>query len=271
MYEDEAETGKNIVTQDMLRLAICSDLRRNLLVNLNEGKKSLGDFRSCLNVSSTTAIHALKELEKNNLVFQEKDKSYALTNIGRMITLKLLDFSDATEVLKKYERFWLDHDMRGIPDQMLEKIGWLNGSNLIEDTATDIFKVHTNFIALLAGSKEIKGISSIYVPEFMILFNDLIINKKVDVELILTKEVLEKIDKTIINNIIIDKSLKFKLYITKEETRAAFTVTDYFFSLGLYHINGNYDYNRDLLSYDTKGIEWGKNLFEWYLQQSERI
>jgi len=238
---------------------------------LNENEKSLGDLRDGLKISSTTALHALKELEKSNLTFQRENKIYALTNIGRIMAMKLQDFSNAAEVMKKHERFWLDHDMSGIPDQLLEKIGWLIGSNLVEDTPTDIFKVHTNFVTLLTGAKEIKGISSIYVPEFMILFSDLIINKKVDVELILTKEVIEKIDKTIINNIISDKSLKFKLYITKEETRAAFTVTDYFFSLGLYYINRNYDYNRDLLSYERKGIEWGKRLFEWYLQKAERI
>jgi predicted transcriptional regulator len=255
---------------DLFHLAACSNLRRNILIFLNEHEKSLGDLRDGLKISSTTALHALKELEKSKLTFQNRNKNYGLTNIGRIITLELLDFSSAEEVLKKHERFWLEHDLSGIPDQMLGKIGWLNGSNLVEDTATDIFRVHTNFITLLAGAKEIKGISSIYVPEYMNLFSDLIINKNADVELILTKEVMEKIDKTIINNILSDKSFKFKLYMTKEETRAAFTVTDTFFSLGLYHNNGNYDYNRDLLSYEKKGIEWGKNLFEWYLQQAER-
>lgn len=258
-------------TLDLLHLTACSNLRKNILISLNEHEKSLGELREGLKISSTTALHALKELEKSKLTFQNRNKNYGLTNIGRIITLELLDFSSAEEVLKKHERFWLEHDLSGIPDQMLGKIGWLNGSNLVEDTATEIFKVHRNFITLLADAKEIKGISSIYLPEFMNLFVDLIINKKVDVELILTKEVIEKIDITLINNIISDKSLKFKLYITKEETRAAFTVTDYFFSLGLYHINGNYDYNRDLLSYEKKGLEWGKNLFEWYLQQAEKI
>jgi len=257
--------------RDMLHLTACSDLRRNILISLNEHDKSLRELREELKTSSTTALHALKELETSNLTFQTKNKNYGLTNIGRTLSLKLLDLISAVEVLKKHERFWLDHDMSGIPEHMLEKIGWLKSSNLIEDTATDIFKVHTNFITLLACAKEIKGISSIYVPEFMNLFSDLIINKKAEVELILTQEVIGKIDKSVINNIISDKSLKFKLYITREEVKAAFTVTDYFFSLGLYHFNGNYDYNRDLLSYDMKGIEWGKNLFEWYLKQAERI
>jgi len=263
--------NQNDKYQDIHRLAVCSDLRRNILYNLFEGNRSLGKLRDSLNISATTAIHALRDLEKGNLTYQDKNKNYALTNIGRIIAMKLRNFGNAAEVLNKHERFWLEHDMSGIPDQLLDKIEWLHGSNLTEDTATDIFKVHTNFINLLSRAKKIRGISSIFVPEFMTLFSDLIINKKVDVELILTKEVIEKIDETIINNIISDENLKFKLYITKEETKAAFTVTDYFFSLGLYHINGNYDYNRDLVSYERKGIDWGEKLFEWYLQRAERI
>ena len=258
-------------TRDMLHLTACSDLRRNILISMIEQDKSLGDLREGLKISSTTALHALKELEKNNLTFQQKNKNYALTNTGRIITLKLVDFSNAAEVMRKHERFWLEHDMSGIPDQLFERIGWLNGSNLVEDTATEIFKVHKNYLNLLSSVKKIKGISSIFVPEFMDVYHDLILNKKIDVELILTQEVAEKIDNKIINNIIGDKSLKLKLYITREKTKAAFTVTDYFFSLGLFHLNGNYDYNRDLLSFEKKGIEWGNSLFEWYLQKAERI
>jgi predicted transcriptional regulator len=258
-------------TRDMLHLTACSDLRRNILISLIEQDKSLGDLREGLEISSTTALHAIKELENNNLTFQQKNKNYALTNTGRIITLKLVDFRNAAEVLKKYERFWLEHDISGIPDQLFERIGWLLGSNLVEDTSTDIFKVHMNFMKLLSGARKIRGISSIYVPDYIELFPDLIINKKVDVELILTQEVLEKIDKKIINGIISDKSLNLKIYLTREGTQAAFTVTDYFFSLGLFHLNGNYDYNRDLLSFEKEGIEWGNSLFEWYLQKAERI
>jgi predicted transcriptional regulator len=255
--------------QDIHRLAVCSDLRRNILINLYEGEKSLGDLRDELKISSTTAIHALRELEKVGLTFQDANRKYALTNTGRITTLKLVDFSDAAEVLKKHERFWLEHDLSGIPEHMMERIGWLRDSTLTENTSTDIFKVHTNFINLLQGAKEIKGVSPIFHPEFMHLFEDLIINKKVDVELILTKEVMEKLDKAVIKKIYTCEDAKFKLYVT-EEAKAAFTVTDFFLSFGLFYADGTYDYNRDLVIYNKEGIEWGRDLYGWYLQQAER-
>lgn len=262
---------KKMDSRDLLRLVICSDLRKNLLTCLNEDKKSLGDLRNELNISSTTAIHALRELEKSNLAFQDRDKNYALTKIGRILTLKVADFSNAVDVLKKHERFWLDHDLTGIPEHLMEKIGWLNDSVLIKNTETEIFKVHSNFINLLKNSKEIKGVSPFLIPEVAVLFEELIFEKNIDFQLLLTREVYEKIDKEIIKNILADKNLKFKLYILKGNVKVAFTVTDYFLSLGFFQNDGSYDFSTDLLSYNKKAIDWGRELFEYYVNFSEKV
>jgi len=257
--------------QNTLRLAVCSDLRRSILITLKEDKKPLSELRDALGVSSTTAIHALRELERDNLVFQDEHRDYALTKIGEIIALKLTDFVNAIEVLKKHQDFWLTHDLTGIPPHLFEKIGWLRDSTIVKDTATDIFKSHSNFINLLGGAKEMKGVSSIFVPDYPHLFEELILKKKADVELIVTKEVLEKIDEEMLKEIFASKSSKLKLYITEENARANFTVTDYFLAIGLYRIDGTYDYSRDLVSYNKEAIGWGRKLFEWYLNKAEKI
>ena len=100
--------------------------------------------------------------------------------------------------LKKHEDFWLTHDLSGIPPHLLEKIGRLKDSTIFENTAVDIFKVHISFINLLASAKKIRGASSIFVPEYSTLLGELILKKKADVGLIVTKEVLEKIDQGIL-------------------------------------------------------------------------
>ena len=263
--------SKRSAIENTLRLAACSDLRRGILICLREGKKALSELRDELEISSTTAIHALRELGKDNLLFQDETRDYALTKIGEVIALKLTDFMDAIDVLKKHEDFWLTHDLSGIPQHLLDRIGALRDSTIVKDTATDIFKSHSNFINLLKNAKEIKGVSSIFVPDYPLLFEELILNKKVKVGLVVTKEVLGKIDEEIVKEIFTDKSSKFKLYITEENARANFTVTDYFMALGFYRIDGTYDYNRDLVGYDKKAIEWGKELFEWYLKRAERV
>ncbi len=252
------------------RLAVCSDLRKKIIIRLYYDKKPLGHLRDDLKINSTTAIHALKELEKYNITFQDNDKNYSLTNIGRVIAVKLLDFNDVAEVLEKYKEFWLEHDMSGIPEHLIEKIGWLKDSELVKDTEIDIFKVHSNFINLLKNAKEIRGVSSIYVPEFTSLFQELV-SKNVDVQLILSKEVLEIIDKPILNQLTTKGKPNFNMFVMNKNLKAAITVTDYFLSIGLFRVDGTYDYSNDLISYSKEAIAWGNGFFDHYAKLSEQI
>jgi predicted transcriptional regulator len=251
------------------RLVVCSDLRKEIIFTLYESQKSLGDIRDSLKISATTAIHALKELEKGNLTFQDKNKNYCLTNIGRIIAMKMLDFSNSAEVLNKHEKFWMEHDLSGIPEFFFDKIGSLKDSLVLKDTDTDIFKVHTNFINLLKNAKEIKGVSSIYVPEFVSLFEELN-HRNVDIQLVLTTEVLGKIDMTLLNKIDKNKS-NVKLFVMDKNIKAAITVTDSFFSLGLFRMDGTYDYSNDLVSQSQQAIAMGKEIFNHYVKLSKRI
>ena len=259
------------ITQKTLRLAACSDLRRGILVSLREGEKALSELRDALGISSTTAIHALRELEKDNLIFQNTDRTYALTKIGEVISLKLTDFMDAIDVLKKHEDFWLTHDLCGIPPHLLEKIGWLRDSAIIEAPATDVLKVFTNFVDILKNAKVIRGVTSMFIPDFGSLLKELTIEKNVDVKLILAEEILEGLNKEILERIFAHKSSKLKLYRMKEEMKVAFTVTDYLLSFGLFNIDGTYDWSRDLICYHREAIEWGRELFEWYHKHAEEF
>lgn len=271
MNGNPAETIRKTKDHDILKLAVCSDLRKNILICLSGGKRPLSHVRESLNISSTTAIHALRELEKNKLAFQDKDKNYALTSIGSTITLKLFDFNNAAEVLKKHEKFWLEHDLGGIPEHMMEKIGWLKDSVIIKNTETDIFKVHSNFINLLRNAKEIRGFSPFFIPDFTSLIQELILEKNIDIQLLLTREVEEKLDKKILKTLLDDKNYKLKLYILEQNVKVAFTVTDYFLSIGFFHIDEGYDYSNDLISQSKDAIKWGKELYEHYVKLSERV
>jgi predicted transcriptional regulator len=260
---------KKMDSGDLLRLVICSDLRKNLLMCLNEGKKALGDLRIELNISSTTAIHALRELEKSNLAFQDKDKNYALTKIGRIITLKVADFSNAVEVLQKHERFWLEHDLTGIPEHLMEKIGWLKNSNIIQIDSLDIVKTHESFVQFIKPAKWIKGVTPVFSSDYPVVFTK-IIEKNVSTQVILTDAVLKKsidaMGKENFDRLI--SNYNFDLLATNENLKIAFTVTDGFLSLGLFTNNGIYDPTHDLIATDNKAIKWGIELFEHYRENA---
>jgi predicted transcriptional regulator len=261
--------SRSIKNPEIVKLAVCSDLRKNILISLNEGDKSLGDLRERLDISSTTAIHALRDLEKHRLTQQDKDRKYCLTNIGSIIALKLMDFEDAAEILTKHERFWLEHDLSGIPEQLLGKIGWLKDSEVVQINSLDIVKTHESFVRFMKPAKWIKGVTPIFSADYPAVFKE-IIEKNVSTQVILTDAVLKKsidaIGKEYFDKLI--SKYMFDLLATDENLKVAFTVTDAFLSIGLFTNNGLYDPTHDLVSTDSRAIQWGIELFEYYRGKS---
>jgi len=269
--EAGAEEATQKQARDITHLAICSDLRRNILVFLREGEKSLGDLRENLNVSSTTAIHALRELEKDNLTFQDRERNYQLTTIGMVIAHKITDFCNTAEALVRAKKILLDHDISGIPEDLLQNIGCLKDATIITADATDLYKIHNFFMKSLKDVDIINGISPIFVSDYPTVFEG-ILNHQVEVQLIVTADVLEKImqaaDKKSLQKAL-DENLK--LYTIKQNPRVAFTSTNKFAFLGLYNLDGSYDVSRLLMGQSKKAIEWGRALFEHYVGLSTRV
>lgn len=262
---------ENENVQDIIRLAVCSDIRKNILIFLNKGDKSLKSLRELLNVSSTTAIHALRELEKSKLTFQDKDKKYGLTNTGKILALKLVDFNDAAEVLKLHEGFWLEHDMSGIPEHLMEKIGWLRDSDVIQIDSLDIIKTHRTYVNLITNATWIRGVSPIYSPDYEMIFKK-IVESNVNTQLILTEAVLNKLHNSIGYEKFKDLSCNYQLelFVVDDNLKVAFTVTDSFLSLGFFSNNDVYDPTHDLISTDHQSVRWGVELFEYYLEKANK-
>ena len=244
------------------------------MISLKEGKKPLSELRDELEVSSTTTIHALRELEKADLIYQDEARSYALTKIGEIIASKLVDFVNAVDVVQKYERFWLEHDLSDIPLPLLERIGDLSNSMLIVGTPADIFKLQTTVIQVLEAANEVKGIYPFFNFEYLTTIEDLVKRKGIDVELIVTDEVLGSIEGVIETEEEFKKILhkpNFRLFAVDKDIKIALTLTDSVFYLGLFAGDGLYDYNRALISDDKKTLAWGRELHEHYRQLSKAV
>jgi predicted transcriptional regulator len=273
MMPKEVTADETILKQatNIIHFALCSDLRRSILVFLSNGKKSLGDLRENLNVSSTTAIHALRDLEKHNLTFQDRERNYQLTTIGTVVTYEITDFSNTAEALARAKELLLEHEISGIPTSLLQKVGCLKDATVITIDSTDLYKVHNIFMNSLKGVKEINGISPIFVSDYPTVFEE-ILGHQVEVQLIVTAEVLEKVvqatDKESLQRAL-DENLK--LYIIKQDPKVAFTSTDKFIFLGLYNLNGSYDVSKLLMSKSNEAIEWGRMLFEHYIRLSTPV
>ena len=268
---EAGKENKPKIIRNTLHLAACSDLRRSILIALKNGKKPLRELRDPLGVSSTTAIHALRELKKDNLVFQAEDRGYALTKLGEVMVLKLVDIMDAIEVLKKHEDFWLVHDLSGIPLHLLDKIGALSNSSLLSNTAADIFKSHTTLLQILETSNEVKGIYPVFHLDYLKIFEELVKRRRIDVELIVTNEVLENIVGLMETEEDFKSFLQepnLSLFAMNEDIKLALTLTDSIFYLGFFADNGVYDRNSALIGNDEKALSWGRELHEHYRKLS---
>ena len=253
---------------DLLKFLTSSNVRTRILLSLNESSKNLSDLKRELNLESSTIIHSTSKLEKRDLIFKNGE-NYSLSQIGKIFAIKLVNLIKTIDIVKSHEKLWLNHEIEGIPEDLLMKIGDLEKSNLIKADSTHLTKVLDYFTQLLTSSKTIKGVSPVFHPYLPKSLKSAIYNGA-NVQIIVTNEILEVLNKSS-PELLTKISNNYDLYVTYENVKEAFTVTEKCISFGLFNEKGMYDFNIDLYSESKESIEWGKNLFEYYLKRSERI
>jgi predicted transcriptional regulator len=247
-----------------------SELKLNILSSLLDGDKKLGALRDELGSSGSTISHALKDLEAMKLT-QQENKHYKLTSLGVIEATLIGEAASAAEALERFQGFWLQHDVTPIPSHLLQRIGALRDSTLIQDNSTALDRVHVSFQRLLQQSKRVWGMSPIFHSDFVGMFHSLL-GGGATVDLILTSGVLDKTLTLADTGQIIDYVTRDKLRIfLTDGLGVALTVTENSFSMGLYTVDGVYDYTRDLVSNSPEAIEWGGELFKHHIKQAKRL
>ncbi|MEN6291032.1 MAG: transcriptional regulator FilR1 domain-containing protein [Methanobacterium sp.] len=251
-----------------------SSVRIKIMISLSEGPKKTKDLRELTGIPASTLLHGINELEKQKLISRKGD-DFFLSEIGFISTLKLVDAIKTRRLFKNTKKLWLNHDIESIPQNLLMKIGDLSSSNLIEDEPDDMFHSHRIYLQIVSNSKEIKGISPIFYPDYTETFARLI-KENVDVELILTEEILTKTINSLNSEDLSEfKRLlsknKLKIWEIKEDIKIAFTVTDNSMILGLFSADGIYDPNLILVSDHNDAITWGSKLFDYHKKKSQKI
>jgi predicted transcriptional regulator len=271
MSDSEAKEDKQAVHK-ILHLLACSDLRKSLAETLRGGKSmTLSQLSEQVGASSPAAVHALRELAKEHLTYQDEKRNYLLTNIGEIVMRKLEGTNATINALSKNRQFWLEHDISGIPKNLLDKIGSLADSEVLSATPTDLFKTFSTFYMLLGNAREIHGVSPIFVEDLTNQFIKLVA-KDIKVELVVAPEVLDAIIRSVDRKELEEAlSTNLKLFKIEPQPTVAFTVTDYFLSLSFFRQDESFDWSNDLLSYSSDSLEWGQELFEYYVEKSEPV
>ncbi|MDY6964610.1 MAG: winged helix-turn-helix domain-containing protein [Halobacteriota archaeon] len=260
-------------SSDWLRFLLRSKIRIKILSVLNEDPKNLGELRKLLNLSSSTILQGMVEMEAEDLV-ENTEEGYALTNIGKIQKILIKDLLKSIVVISKDKDFWLNHDISGIPEHLLRRIGELGDCEIVGSAPDDLLKTFSNFIQIVMNAKEMKGVSPIYSPDYPNMVKTLV-SKKADVDLVLSRKVLNKIletnqdDLEVLRKIISEKYLR--LLVIDEDVKEAFTITDSALSFGLFRKNGAFDTTADLIAHGDEACNWGRELFEYYRDRSRTI
>ncbi len=260
--------------KDDLKFQSMSSVRIKIMISLSEGPKKIEDLVELTGMQSEGIIYCINKLEKKNLVLNEKNYYY-LSKIGTKMASELIDMIKTLIVLKNSRELWLNHEIESIPYDLLMQIGDLSRSELIEIENDDLSKTHRMHTQAVLNARNVKGVSPIFYSDYIETFN-LILDKNIKVELVLTEEILKKTmeshDAKGLENIkrLISKN-QLKIWKLNEDIKVAFTVTDKSITLGLFSKKGTYDTTRLLLSDHSDAIEWCNKLFDYYLKRAQKV
>ena len=261
MYEDML---------DWLKFLFGSDIRIKIFLCLEDGAKNLRNLRDEMGSSSSTILHAIRSMEEMDLVVKSGD-GYALTNIGRIQVLSLVDVIRAFDALHTHKEFWLNHEMLDIPESMIKRIGSLSDSTVIRTTPTDLMKPITSFIKLLYDANKVKCVFPIFNQDFVGTVEKLV-DGGVNFWLIITEEILDILLSDFrdrFKNTLYKEN--FKVWVIDEDIKEVFAVTDLALSLNLFLKNGVFDITSQLVSRSDEAILWGHELFEYYRKRAKTI
>jgi len=251
-----------------------SELKQQILFSLLNGSKRLSDLKVDSESTETTILHVLKEFEELELTTKTAG-IYSLSPLGRMEAQICRQSYRATEVLEQFKEFWLTHNVKAIPPNLMVQIGDLQEAMLMKTESTEMGKVHEIFLKMFANTKKVVGISPIFHPDYVGAFRDLL-NQGGTIDLILTGEVLSKTLESAVSSgdgelfgTFISKG-QLRIYLA-EDLKMGLTVTADLFSMGLFDLNGQYDYSVDLQSAHPDALEWGHEVFEEYLKSTRKV
>lgn len=244
-----------------VKYILTSGMRTKLLLSLYEYPKNLEDLRNELVKPSATILHGLKELETINLV-KKVQKHYNLTSNGYLLTTNLIKLIENWNSINKSKKFWNNHNLSDIPEEMLKNVYLLKDAEYVNSTTSNLSNAFNNYIKLISDAKRLKILLPIYSENhFEHLIKQLNENKLEHLELIVSKDILKSIEK---NELLANSLLKnSKVHITTLDMnlKIFLTLSDEFMSLTLFFKDGHYDDSQILIGKDKNALKWAFNLF----------
>ncbi len=246
-----------------------SQKRRDLLLLLGEEPRTMEEIKTLLDVSPTAILPQIKRLTDSDLVIQ-KNGSYELTDMGDQVFKKVQSLVNVLTLLER-DNYWIEHDLSGIPQYLLDRIGDLKDCKLVEADPSQIFEPSTELLNFFSSSRYLMVFSSFYRPEFLPLYTKLG-RMESKVTLIFTESVLEKIlhnyEKKIRKLATLQNT---ELFVCNDGVKLAeLMVSDRGMMISLFDSNGRFYHNYMSCS-EPEAVNWARELFEFYKSRAWQI
>jgi predicted transcriptional regulator len=113
--------------------------RLEILVELSKESMKLTNISKTLKLTVQETSRHLQRLSEANLLTKMVDGTYHLTNYGENI----LSLLPAFEFLVRHQQYFITHQIRHIPRELLSRIGDLKGSKLLDNPVNAFQHVNT--------------------------------------------------------------------------------------------------------------------------------
>jgi predicted transcriptional regulator len=254
----------------LLDVLFMSEKRKNTLLLLKDEPHEMEYLLKSLDTNRQALLPQIRVLEEHYLVTHDKD-TYELTTLGKLITAEMIPLIDITDVLDIDISYWGTHKLDFIPSHLFNRISELGPCNLIKIGLHEVFVEDKQFTEEAERSESVFTMSSFVFPNFEKTLSELIANK-VNISIIISKELSEKLMN--------DNSEKFKVLSQNSNINLSIypnrfdflsiSINDYSIMLKLLTHQGVSDNKRVICSSES-ALQWGKELFEYYLKKSVLI
>lgn len=221
--------------------------RLEILFKIRGQAKRHSELSKDLKMSPQETTRHLVRLTEMRLIQKDTEGKYHLTNIGKLV----LAFIPALNVISKHSEFFLTHDISGIPNEYILRLGELNNSTMRK---TETLSTLNRAIQTIKGTKgkvrlmNVGRLESLFPPT---------LEKRQDIEF---ECILPAADEET------DQPKKIRLEHCRylNEIKLTMILTDEIAAICLPLPEGKMDYATFLASADSSFKKWCKDLFEHY-------
>jgi len=250
----------------ILDMIMSSKKRKQILFLLESGPRTLSEIKEHCGVNSPSEIFPrVKELIEAGLVMGTSDE-YRITRLGISLLKHIVPMLDFTDALDK--PYWRKHDLSGIPDDLLSRIGDLNICKVMREEP-EFLESNELFINACLNATSFYGGAHIFFKGWETLF-PVMSKRGIPVEIITTKKIYNKIKD--VHNEKLETYLKHggKMYIAFGINVTFSVISGGIFQLSANTTTGLYDHVI-MHGNDAMAIKWGNDLFNYYKENAIEI